>query len=381
MKKGVAWWGTPYIKIFQNLSYPVILLDRDLTFKWANAAAETLFTPEIINDVSNEFILNHYVSVILDQLIQNPPIQLASQGLLGGSYDCQITPALNDECPDGYIIKLFKDTFFDNHLQADGIDHTLATFAHQTRNPLSTIFSALSGITRCNDELEDPDIREYVSKITTQCYRLLRSSTNITEINRFQFGLSVFSPRKQDLCLFLEQLCRIVSVMIESIGIRFRYSVPGEPIITMFDSEKISTAVLNLISNAAKFIGGTGEILIVLSINNGHAVITVSDNGLGINNRILQRVFDPYFSYDPHTTGICGDGLGLTLCKMIVLEHSGTISVNSCEGVGSKVMFTLPLKCDESTQLTISDVANEYLCDRFSNMFVILSDVCKTPDV
>lgn len=378
--KGGSWWGNSYIKSFEDATIPVILVDQGFTYQWANKAAKALFPNQAINEVVNRFIFSQNFSTIFDQLTQKSTVQVAAKCTLQNDYDFQLSPVFDKENLIGCVVKLCKFAICNHPLQLEGIDRILATFTHQTRNPLSTIFAALSGITRCNDELEDPAIREYVNKISTQCYRLLRSSANISEVNRYQHGLSTFSPKKQDLCLFLEQLCRIVSVMIESIGIRFRYSVPGEPVITMFDPEKISTVVLNLISNAAKFIGEQGEILVTLGLDNGQASISVKDNGLGINDKILQRVFETYFSYDPRSAGICGDGLGLTMSKMIVLEHGGSIAVNSHEGVGTKVVFTVPIKPDESTQLTISDVANEYLCDRFSNMFVILSDVCKTPD-
>ena len=99
--------------------------------------------------------------------------------------------------------------------------------------------------------------------------------------------------------------------------------------------------VLNLVQNAHHAMPKGGS-LTVRSYGEGKsAVIEVSDNGKGICDEQLERIFDPFFSYRADGEG--GTGLGLTICKSIVERYAGTIEVSSVPGQGAVFRVRLPL--------------------------------------
>jgi signal transduction histidine kinase len=106
----------------------------------------------------------------------------------------------------------------------------------------------------------------------------------------------------------------------------------------------VKTIMRNLVSNALKFTNKGGNININVEENPESAIVTVSDNGIGIKPEDLTKLFD--ISKVLSTSGTeeeTGTGLGLLICKEFVEKHNGKIWVESISGVGSDFKFTLPL--------------------------------------
>jgi two-component system nitrogen regulation sensor histidine kinase NtrY len=142
-----------------------------------------------------------------------------------------------------------------------------------------------------------------------------------------------------DLSGVIEQAASLYRGM-ENIKIELR---PGEVRKFFFDPDQITRVVHNLLKNSVEAFSGTGEIVIETeeraSFEVPVAVVTVTDNGPGITDEVKSRLFTPYL-----TTKKDGSGLGLNICRRIVLEHGGSIELDSKLGSGTKVTFTLPLR-------------------------------------
>jgi two-component system nitrogen regulation sensor histidine kinase NtrY len=103
------------------------------------------------------------------------------------------------------------------------------------------------------------------------------------------------------------------------------------------DTNLIEQVLINLVVNAIDAVKDRGEPLIALSAyvgGNGRAIIKVSDNGMGMSPEVMDNIFIPFFS-----TKKTGSGIGLSLCKQILLLHKGNIQVQSVEGVGSSFLL------------------------------------------
>jgi signal transduction histidine kinase len=121
----------------------------------------------------------------------------------------------------------------------------------------------------------------------------------------------------------------------------------AEEIIIFADKNILDTILRNLISNAIKFTNNGGKIDIYAEINHKIVTITVSDNGIGITQKLKNKLFDiSQTQTTKGTEGESGTGLGLLLCKEFVEKHGGTIWVESKEGKGSDFKFTMPLCYD-----------------------------------
>jgi signal transduction histidine kinase len=109
------------------------------------------------------------------------------------------------------------------------------------------------------------------------------------------------------------------------------------------DRDKIEQVFVNLIDNAVKYTEDGGQVRIYLVQQNGEVVVTVEDNGIGIQEEHLDRVFERFYRVDKaRSRQLGGTGLGLGIAKHIVLAHKGEIRIESDTGKGTKVFVTLP---------------------------------------
>jgi signal transduction histidine kinase len=118
----------------------------------------------------------------------------------------------------------------------------------------------------------------------------------------------------------------------------------GDKISVYADPNHLKTIILNLVSNALKFTNTYGEINITAESDADKVIVSVSDNGIGIPDKDIIKLFDISVILSTRgTSGETGTGLGLLLCKEFVEKHTGNIWVESEVGKGSTFKFSLPL--------------------------------------
>lgn len=105
---------------------------------------------------------------------------------------------------------------------------------------------------------------------------------------------------------------------------------------------ELARVFYNILDNAIKYTPQNGTITVFGKTNSGKYIITISDNGIGIPNDILSKIFDPFFRGD-EARNTNGAGLGLTLSKKIIENHNGTISIKSEVNKGANVIISLPI--------------------------------------
>jgi len=122
---------------------------------------------------------------------------------------------------------------------------------------------------------------------------------------------------------------------------RVKFIDPGEDIYTYYDKTRIKQALVNLIRNAIQATADTEnpEVIVRVYKKEAFVYIEVQDNGPGIPDEILERIFEPKF-----TTKSSGAGLGLAIVKRIIESHEGDIIIETRQGEGTKFILILPLK-------------------------------------
>ena len=122
-------------------------------------------------------------------------------------------------------------------------------------------------------------------------------------------------------------------------GIDLKLDLQEIPLIKCYPQE-LNQVWTNLIQNALHAMGEDGVLTISSKIIDGNIIVTIEDNGCGIPEEIKERIFDPLFTTKP--PGV-GSGIGLDIVKNILLQHNGSISVESCPGKGSTFVVTIPV--------------------------------------
>lgn len=210
--------------------------------------------------------------------------------------------------------------------------------AHEIKNPLSPI--RVSAETLMKAFRKKPDgfekiLEESTSVISEEVQRIRKIVDEFVEFARLPAPTKTLS----DLNKVIEQASSLYRGM-DNIKIEFR---PGEIRRFYFDPDQITRVVHNLLKNAVEaFGGGNGRIIIETaehaSFESPIAVVMVADNGPGMTDEVKSRLFTPYL-----TTKQDGSGLGLNICQRIVMEHGGSIELDSKPGSGTTITFTLPL--------------------------------------
>ncbi len=223
-------------------------------------------------------------------------------------------------------------------------DHFLATLAHELRNPLAPLKNGLQLMELMPDDTKTLEsTRAMMVRQLDHMVRLVDDLMDLSRINRGMIHLA-----RQDLSLteVLGTALEASKPLIERNEHRLSLDVSQEGLMVHGDLERLTQVVANLLNNAAKYTPRGGHIELSLRRENEHAVIRVTDNGIGIDPSVLPKVFDMFAQVDPDQKTQAGGGLGigLNVVQRLVRMHGGEVEGRS-EGLdmGSTFIVRLPL--------------------------------------
>ena len=244
---------------------------------------------------------------------------------------------------------VFRDTTELKHyekqllqLNADK-DRFISILAHDLRSPFNSILGFLYLLIENLDKYDIDKIRNQLNIINSNAkstYTLLEDLLNWA---RVQSGKFPFKPIKINFTEICTEVIEVLKPNALSKSITINHFAEEE-ILLFADIDMLKTVLRNLISNALKFTDRGGLINVFGELVDGKAQITVSDNGLGIRDEVLAKLFDT--AQVITTEGSAsekGTGLGLLLCKEFIEKHDGKIWVESKVGIGSNFIFTIPV--------------------------------------
>jgi signal transduction histidine kinase len=365
--------------IYSNTDAPFALTDNKLKVCWANAACLKRFPAFSLQDSIIELVNGYDLNRVMMILSEGRGFHVRKLPEPFNENTASLIPILNADCR-----LIGCQVFFRPVVPLSGAEleahyeSVIAAFSNEYRMPLSVIFSALGLMARHIDEIGDDILKSYVKLIAQNSYRVLRLSNNIAEVSRYRSGISKIKFKTGDLCEFVSNLCEATGILTRSIGIPLDCSVPDCKITTDFDPDKLSLVFYNLLSNSCKYSNTDNRITVKLEVQGEKAVITVSDKGKGIRGEVIDQIFEPYFSFTEEHE-LSGAGLGLALVKFVVTQHGGTIALQSHEGDGTTVAFSIPIRKNGESPDYIAQNSADYLADRFSTLYVQMSDVCGCP--
>ncbi len=246
-------------------------------------------------------------------------------------------------------------------------------------NPIAHIINTLPLLAHKLEMLEEYDDLAYLNEIAQNCYCMLRTSTVATTFYRLLNNMIHFKMKKILLNNYLRDLLNTLQVMFVDSGYRIHYDITNEPIIVQCDEEYLSTALFHIISNSCLYSPKGSTIKVSLVQNNDSAHITILDEGVGIKPEVIQCVFNPYYSDKKNLkiNEIDGMGLGLPIVKRIIDAFKGTIFISSEANKGTTIALGLPIAEDNDTPLELKSNTTKYITNKFSNMYIYFSEICK----
>ncbi|HEX2847574.1 MAG TPA: CHASE3 domain-containing protein [Chitinophagaceae bacterium] len=205
------------------------------------------------------------------------------------------------------------------------------TIAHEVRNPLTNISLAteqLKDLSHSNQEAEL--LLEMVGRNVTRINQLVSDLLNSTRFAQLEYTSA-------DINKVLDETLELAMDRIELSKIKVEKNYGTDICEIMVDKEKIKLAFLNIIVNAIEAMPQDEGVLQITTSKSGErCIVEIKDNGSGMDEDTLQKLFDPYF-----TGKAKGSGLGLTHTQNIILNHKGSITVTSQKANGSVFIVTL----------------------------------------
>lgn len=231
----------------------------------------------------------------------------------------------------------------------------LSNMSHDIRTPMNAIVGYTGLAANHIDSKEE--VIDYLSKITQASSHLMSLINDILDMSRIESGRISLDEKPEDLREIVRSLNDIIQANVQSKQIKFETSVDIINKNIVCDKLRMKQALLNVLSNAAKFTHDLGEIKFTVKqleqIGNsaGKYEFRVIDNGIGMSADYLATIFEP-FSREKSTTksGVQGTGLGMAITKNIIDMMRGDIKVTSTINQGTEVVITLPLQYADGTE-------------------------------
>ena len=223
----------------------------------------------------------------------------------------------------------------------------LGIVSHDFRSPLSSIMLAARSLLK-NEAIQSiPRAKEYMQLIVDQAVRLNQLAEDTLSITKMESGQLTYYYKIVNIERLIQDA---VSMVKFSRRHDFEYTVDPEALFIKGDQSKLRQVLQNLVSNAVKYSPAGGKVTVCVESRSPEEVmVSVSDQGMGIPREKLGRLFQKFSRVDSkESKEIKGAGLGLWICREVVLGHGGTIWMESEPGKGSTVKFTI-LKSPEGT--------------------------------
>ncbi len=221
-------------------------------------------------------------------------------------------------------------------------DEFLAMLAHELRNPLAPIVTALELMKL--DRGDDQTRQRAEAVVERQVGRLRRLVDDLIDVSRITRGKIELRKELLDLGAAVDAALESVQPLVTDRGHRLDVERPDEPVMVEADPIRLEQILTNLLTNAARYTEAGGRVRVKLDAEGGDATVRVIDNGCGISPEQLPRIFELFVQgqsgLDRSGAGL---GIGLTLVKRLTEAHGGTIEAHS-EGLtrGSEFVLRLP---------------------------------------
>ncbi len=222
----------------------------------------------------------------------------------------------------------------------------VANVSHELKTPLTSIKSytetILDGIVT-----DEETVHEFLTVVNDEADRMTRLVRDLLQLSNFDSKKVSLELNEHDYMKLLRSAIQKLEVTARQKAQTLKLISDCDCIIGTFDRDRIEQVVLNVLSNAIKYTPEGGMVKIFVSQNTDHVLMKFQDNGMGIPESDLQRIFERFYRVDKaRSRELGGTGLGLSIAKHIVDVHGGTIRIESQLEVGTTVFVNIPL-CTE----------------------------------
>lgn len=222
-------------------------------------------------------------------------------------------------------------------------DEFISNISHELKTPVSTVKVALEALLDFDMKKDPAVVQDYLEMSLLEMNRLDLLVSKVLNNAVLENGNELFSSEKVNLYQLIEEVIQSQKYRVEKEGAEINFNSELKDAIVKLDKLHIQGVLLNLIDNSLKYAGSSIQIELALNRNKTRFTISVKDNGPGIPNEYIDKVFDKFFrvpTNDRHN--VKGYGLGLNYAKLVMQHHEGSISVKNLAEGGCEFVLTIP---------------------------------------
>ena len=216
--------------------------------------------------------------------------------------------------------------------------------SHELRTPLTAIRGAAE--TLLDGDVEPDDEQRFLSTIAREAERLGRLANDLLTLQRIEGATGELPIRQVDLRLATDRAATMLEPLLEDREVTL--TINGRAPLVLGDVDRLQQVVLNLVDNASRMVGVGGHVVVELTAEGDRSVLSVMDDGPGIPEADLPRLFDRFYRADTSRTRASGGaGLGLAIVRAIVSAHGGHIEAANLPTGGARMTVVLPAIAEE----------------------------------
>ncbi|HWX54094.1 MAG TPA: ATP-binding protein [Verrucomicrobiae bacterium] len=324
--------------LLNSMKDGVIAVSHDLRILWANQAiSEIVHRPVRIGAPVTELVRHPDFLATIRTAVHGRQRQTTIASSLAGSKSFSITA---EPLPDGGVVSVLHDISEIERVEKTRRDF-IANVSHELRTPLTSIRGYAETLLESGEPLSG-HTQEFMQVIRRNAERMGRLTEDLLVLARVESGEEKLDLRPHQVHQLIAEAASAMQKSAEAEGVELSVGEAPEASVVA-DSYAVHQVFANLISNALRYAQSGKKIVIGATEKPPRIEFFVSDSGPGIPSEHLPRIFERFYRVDKarsRETG--GTGLGLAIVKHIVLNHGGTVRVESVVGHGSTFFFTLP---------------------------------------
>ena len=253
-------------------------------------------------------------------------------------------PFKNDtERPDG-VIAVIQD--ITEHVKLDNMQKELvADVSHELKTPITSIMGYADTLLEGEYDKETQD--KFLNVIASEARRMAKLVTDLLTLSRYDNNKKRTQKETFDLGELVKKCQDKLAIEIKKKNHTVNCFVTADVPPVYADKYDIERVILNILTNSIKYTKDGGEIKIYVGFVYNDAYIKIFDNGIGIPEEDLSRIFERFYRVDKaRTREMGGTGLGLSIAKEILDKNGGSIDIKSVVGQGTEVVIRIPTKAD-----------------------------------
>lgn len=321
---------------FDGVSAAVLLFDRDGEMVDSNAAAE----PFVRARHGDALVGAAIGELVTDALVDGRATTVVE--LFGPPRRAMEVTAVRLPEPVGGVVAAVEDVTHRRHLEEVRTD-LVANISHELKTPVGAIGLLAETI---QGETDAAVVERLAGRIAVEAVRLSSIVDDLLDLSRIEASTQ---PDGAVVLLteVVEEATDRLRPAADRAGVDLVVRVPDPSVDVVGDRWQLVSAVANLVDNAIKYSDRGSSVEVAVSVDGDDAVLAVSDHGMGIPTRDVDRIFERFYRVDQarsRDTG--GSGLGLSIVRHVALNHGGRVEVQSRLGEGSTFLLTVPRASD-----------------------------------